>query len=176
MRMSKYLTYINDEYFKEINFEYIESKINKEKEMSKLKKGSKHRQKKKLTKGQEYIAKRGLDNIRKDEIELLDLLQQGLSDIKHLDLHGTKSLQNRVAVLSLNIEGYEAFDVGLLLDGDYNIAVRTGLHCAPKVHEQLGTAPTGSVRFGIGPLNAKDDILQAIEAVKELAPTRAASK
>jgi hypothetical protein len=74
MRMSKYLTYINDEYFKEINFEYIESKINKEKEMSKLKKGSKHRQKKKLTKGQEYIATQAapFDEIGKNDFVKLN--------------------------------------------------------------------------------------------------------
>ena len=129
-----------------------------------------------LNGGQRYIAKRGLNNIHKEEMKLLGLFQQGLSETKHITIYGTKSLQNRVPVLSLNIEGYEASDVGILLDGDYSIAVRTGLHCAPKVHEQLGTAPTGSVRFGIGPMNTEDDILHAIEAVKELAPTRAASK
>jgi len=129
-----------------------------------------------LNAGQKYIAERGLTNIHKEEMRLLDLFQQGLSEVKHITLCGTQSLQNRMPVLSLNIEGYKSFDIGILLDGDYNIAVRTGLHCAPKVHEQMGTAPEGSVRFGIGPMNIEDDIFHAIEAVKELAPTRAARK
>jgi len=129
-----------------------------------------------LNAGQKYIAKKGLTNIHKEEMRLLDLFQQGLSEVKHITICGTQSLQNRMPVLSLNIEGYDSFDVGILLDGDYNIAVRTGLHCAPKVHEQMGTAPAGSVRFGIGPMNIEDDIFHAIEAVKELAPTRAARK
>ncbi|MDD5590404.1 MAG: aminotransferase class V-fold PLP-dependent enzyme [Dehalococcoidales bacterium] len=129
-----------------------------------------------LNAGQKYIAKRGLNNIHKEEMRLLDLFQQGLSEIDHITTYGTKSLQNRMPVLSLNIEGYKAFDTGILLDGDYDIAVRTGLHCAPKAHEQLGTVPEGSVRFGIGPMNTEYDILHAIEAVKELAPTRATCK
>ena len=129
-----------------------------------------------LNAGQKYIAKRGLNNIRKREMELLDLLQQGLSDIQHVTIYGTKSLRNRTPILSLNVEGYDALDVGILLDGEYNIAVRTGLHCAPQVHEQLGTAPKGSVRFGIGPMNTEGDILHAIEAMKELAPIRATIK
>ncbi len=129
-----------------------------------------------LNAGQKYIAGRGQENIHQTEIRLLDLLQQSISDNKGITVHGTKSLLNRVPVLSLNIEGYEAFDAGILLDGHYNIAVRAGLHCAPKVHEQLGTVATGSVRFGIGPLNTEDDIHHAIDALKDLAPVRTARK
>jgi len=127
-----------------------------------------------LNAGLKYIAKRGLQNIYDEEIKLLDLLQQGLSEINNVTLYGTKSLKNRVPVLSFNIGGYEASDVGILLDGDHNIAVRTGLHCAPKIHEQLGTTPTGSVRFGIGPMNTEEDIYSAIKAVKEIASHRSA--
>lgn len=128
-----------------------------------------------LNAGQKYIAKR-LNNIHEKEMELLDLFQRGLSDIEKVTIYGTKSLRNRMAVLSLNIEGYEADDAGIMLDVDYNVATRTGLHCAPKVHEQLGTIRTGAVRFSIGPMNTEDDILHGVEAVKELASARAAIK
>ncbi len=58
---------------------------------------------------------------------------------------------------------------GILLDGEYNIACRTGLHCAPLVHEQLGTAQIGgSVRIGIGPFNTEDHITTTIDAVGEI--------
>lgn len=122
-----------------------------------------------LNAGQKYITKRGLNNIHKKEIELLDLFQRGLSDTENVTVYGTKSLRNRMAVLSLNIKGYDATDAGTMLDVDYDVAVRTGLQCAPKVHEQLGTIQTGAVRFSIGPMNTEDDILHAIAAVKELA-------
>ena len=51
------------------------------------------------------------------------------------------------------MEGRSAEEIGLFLDADWNIAVRTGLHCAPLAHEALGTAPQGSVRFSFGPFN-----------------------
>ncbi|HDJ24236.1 MAG TPA: aminotransferase class V-fold PLP-dependent enzyme [Candidatus Aminicenantes bacterium] len=60
-----------------------------------------------------------------------------------------------------------------ILEANYNIACRTGLHCAPLGHEQLGTAKIhGSVRFAIGPFNTEEDIQTAIQAVKEVAQSQ----
>jgi selenocysteine lyase/cysteine desulfurase len=72
--------------------------------------------------------------------------------------------------LVFNVDGFEALNVGTLLDVDYNIASRTGLHCAPLIHEHLGAVEIhGAVRFGIGPFNTEEHINTAIEAVKEIA-------
>jgi cysteine desulfurase/selenocysteine lyase len=61
-------------------------------------------------------------------------------------------------------------DVGMMLDGNHNIAVRTGLHCAPLVHEQLGTAKThGGVRFSIGAFNTEQEVDAAVQAVAAIA-------
>jgi selenocysteine lyase/cysteine desulfurase len=77
-------------------------------------------------------------------------------------------------VLLFNINGLEAGDTGTMLDVDYDIACRTGLHCAPLVHEQIGTAKIhGAVRFGIGPFNTEAHIDHAIAAVKQIAASRA---
>ena len=66
---------------------------------------------------------------------------------------------DHLSVMSFNVEGLEAGETGTMLDVDHGIACRTGLHCAPLVHEQLGTAKIkGSVRFGIGPFNTEDHI------------------
>jgi selenocysteine lyase/cysteine desulfurase len=82
-------------------------------------------------------------------------------------------LAYHISIFSFNIDGLEASDTGTMLDVDYNIACRTGLHCAPLVHEQLGTDKIhGSVRFGIGPFNTEEDIHTAIQAVKEIASTK----
>jgi len=71
--------------------------------------------------------------------------------------------------LSFNIQGWEAGDVGTMLDVDYNIACRTGLHCAPLVHEQLGTDKIhGTVRLSLGAFNTEEHIDKVIEAVKEI--------
>ena len=74
------------------------------------------------------------------------------------------------AIFSMNIEGMDAGEVGERLDLKHNIATRTGLHCAPLVHTQLGTEDIhGSVRFSIGSFNTEEQIESAIDAIAEIA-------
>jgi cysteine desulfurase family protein len=122
-----------------------------------------------LLKAQEYIEERGLSAIYAHEMELFAALQAGLEEIDGLTLHGTTSLENRLPVLSFTIEGLDPADAGTMLDVDHNVAARTGLQCAPLVHEQMGTAPRGTVRFGVGPMNEQKDVDAAIEAVRQIA-------
>jgi len=119
--------------------------------------------------GLKWIQARGLDQIHRQEMELARMLRDGLRQLEGVTLYCQDDLTDHIAVVSFNIDGMEALDVGTLLDGEYNIACRTGLHCAPLVHEQLGTAKIGgSVRMGIGPFNTEDHIKTAVEAVGEI--------
>jgi selenocysteine lyase/cysteine desulfurase len=70
-----------------------------------------------------------------------------------------------LGLLTVNVRGVNPADVGAILDGDFGIAVRTGLHCAPLVHKDLGTYPRGGVRFSPGPFNTVEEIEQTIEAM-----------
>ena len=99
-------------------------------------------------------------------------LQKGLLAIPGVTIHGTTSLEHRLPVVSVSVDGWDAADVGTLLDGDYNIATRTGLHCAPLIHEQLGTTPRGTVRLSVGPMNVMADADAAIRALEEIAAIR----
>lgn len=58
-------------------------------------------------------------------------------------------------------------EVTFLLDSDYNIATRSGIHCSPLAHTTLGTLKQGAVRFSIGYFNTKDEIDKAVEALKK---------
>ena len=70
----------------------------------------------------------------------------------------------------MNIDKFDSGDVGTMLDVDYNIACRTGLQCAPLVHEGIGTIDIhGTVRLSIGPFNTEDHIDAAIEALEDIA-------
>jgi selenocysteine lyase/cysteine desulfurase len=112
-----------------------------------------------LKAGVEWIEKKEMNNIHELESRLLMMLRDGLKSIEGVTLYCQDELDNHIGVLTFNISGLEAADTGTMLDVDYNIASRTGLHCAPLVHEQLGTDKIhGSVRFGIGPFNTEDDI------------------
>lgn len=118
---------------------------------------------------QQYLNEKGIDRIYRHEMELFSRLQAGLSDIEGVTLHGTRSLENRLPVLSFTVNGRDPGDVGTFLDVDYNIATRTGLQCAPLIHDQMGTAPRGTVRISVGPSNTAEEIEAAIEAVSAIA-------
>ena len=70
------------------------------------------------------------------------------------------------------MDGYDPSDVGTFLDVDYGILTRTGLQCAPLIHERMGTAPRGTVRFSVGPFNTKEEIEWTVKAVAEVAAHR----
>jgi selenocysteine lyase/cysteine desulfurase len=125
---------------------------------------------------QEWIANKGLDNIYRHEMELLAKLQSGLADIEGVTIHGTRSLRNRLPVLSVTVEGWDPSDVGTMLDVDHNIAVRTGLQCAPLIHEAMGTGERGTVRFSVGPMNVEGHIDAAIAAVTQISADSPARK
>lgn len=120
--------------------------------------------------GLKWIEEKGLDAIHKQEMRLTRILRDGLNELDGVVLYCQNELTDHIAVISFNVDGMEALNVGTLLDGEYDIACRTGLHCAPLVHEQLGTDGIGgAVRIGIGPFNTEDHIRTAIEAIGEIA-------
>ena len=126
-----------------------------------------------LKAGVEWVKGQGMQNIHNREMALYRKLRDGLSGIENVILYCQYGNENRNPVVSFNVEGFEAGDVGTMLDVDYGIACRAGLHCAPLVHEQLGTDKIhGSVRLSIGPFNTEEHIKSAIEAVREIASIR----
>jgi len=120
--------------------------------------------------GLKWIEKKGLKNIHDYEMKLTTMLRDGLKKIDRVTLYCQDDLTDHISILPCNVDGMEAINTGTLLDVDYNIAIRTGLHCAPLVHEHLGTTEIhGAVRFGIGPFNTEEHIKASITAVEEIA-------
>jgi cysteine desulfurase / selenocysteine lyase len=123
--------------------------------------------------GVKWITEKGIRALHKQEIELWDRLRKGLQSAPHIMTYCAEDTQNQNPVLSMNIQGFDSGDVGTILDVDYNIACRTGLQCAPLVHEGLGTDKIhGTVRLSIGPFNTSDEIDTAIAAIREIASIR----
>ena len=126
-----------------------------------------------LNAGVKWVLDKGLDTIHAHEMRLLRMLRDGLAEIPGMILYCQDDLTDHIAVLSFNIEGMDAEDVGTMIDVDHDIACRTGLHCAPLVHKQLGTDKIrGAVRFGIGPFNTEEHIQAAVKAVRDAASLR----
>jgi cysteine desulfurase family protein len=123
-----------------------------------------------LNAGVKWLEEKGIENIHEHEMKLTTMLRDGLKDVEGVTLYCMDDLTDHIGIFLFNAAGFEALNVGTLLDVDYNIACRTGLHCAPLIHEHLGTTDIhGAVRFGIGPFNTEEHINAAIEAVKEIA-------
>jgi len=126
-----------------------------------------------LKAGVEWVLEQSLDNIHAHEMRLVKMLRDGLIDEEGITLYCQDDLNNHIGIFLFNIEGIEAMNTGTILDVDHNIACRTGLHCAPLAHEQLGTAQIhGAVRFGLGPFSTEEEIRTAIKAIKEIARTQ----
>ena len=101
------------------------------------------------------------------------MLRDGLKGVDGVTTYCQDDLENHIGVFVFNVDGVEASNTGTMIDVDHNIACRTGLHCAPLVHEQIGTVEIhGAVRFGIGPFNTDQDIEAAIDAVRDVAASR----
>ncbi|HEY3382228.1 MAG TPA: aminotransferase class V-fold PLP-dependent enzyme [Vicinamibacterales bacterium] len=126
-----------------------------------------------LKAGVEWILKTGLAAIEAHEMRLLRRLVEGIREIPGVTMYCQGDLTDHIAVMVFNVDGFEAGNTGTVLDVDHDIACRTGLHCAPMVHEQLGTDKIhGAVRFGIGPFNVDSDIEAAIRGVRDIAAAR----
>lgn len=117
-----------------------------------------------------WIKEQGMENIYQREHELLKKLVAGFREIDRVKVYCSESLKDHLSTVTINVDGIDAGDVGIMLDVEFNIATRTGLHCAPLVHKQLGTQPIhGGVRFSIGAFNTEDHVDAAIAAMQEIA-------
>lgn len=107
--------------------------------------------------------------IYNQEMALTKYLIDGLSNIKGIYLYIQRDQEKQVGIVSFFCEGLKSEDVGQILDEDFDIAVRTGYHCAPFIHKYLkDEAFLGTVRVGIGQFTSKSDIDSLIKALKEI--------
>jgi cysteine desulfurase/selenocysteine lyase len=118
-----------------------------------------------LSAGMDFILKEGSQAIHGREMILLKRLYDGLAHLDRVEIYGPGDRSSHVGLMTVNVKGIAPEDVGMILDGDFNIAVRAGLHCAPLLHEGLGTYPQGAVRFSLGPFNTVEDIDRTIDAM-----------
>jgi len=94
---------------------------------------------------------------------------EGVREIPGITCYGDFSHWNRTAVVSLNIGDYDSGAVSDELWDGYEIATRSGAHCAPLMHMALGTVEQGAVRFSFSWFNTEEEVDTAIQAIKELA-------
>lgn len=117
----------------------------------------------------QYIQEMGMDVIRKKEQELMELFYRKISGIPGIVVYGDFSSMDRCPIVTLNIRDYDSSIVADALYNDYGIATRPGAHCAPLMHQALGTVQQGAVRFSFSHFNTKEEVEAAVNALQELA-------
>ena len=85
------------------------------------------------------------------------------------ELNGDGSQKDHAPIVTLNLDGWTSSELARVLSVEYDISVRAGAHCAPRMHRALGTQDTGSVRFSFGFYTTEDEIRKATLALNELA-------
>lgn len=121
-----------------------------------------------LNEGVKFILEKGIDNIRLHEEELCQYMLDKLEEVPNIKIYGTKDSKKRAAVIAINIGDMDSGEITFILDSEYDIATRSGIHCAPLAHKTLGTLEQGAVRFSLGYFNTKEEIDKAVEALKEI--------
>lgn len=122
-----------------------------------------------LNEGVKYILNKGTKSIYSHEKKLLEAFIEGIKNISKIKIYGPEDIEQRCGVVSVNLENVDSSELAFMLDTEYGIAVRPGLHCAPLAHKTIGTENVGAVRFSVGPFNEMTDIKAAVNALKEIA-------
>ena len=116
----------------------------------------------------DYLNEVGIDAIRAHEDALMRRFYEGVTAIDGVTVYGDFD-SPRTAVVTLNLHDYDSGAVSDELAEYYDIATRAGAHCAPRMHQALGTTDRGAVRFSFAWFNTAEDVDKAIEALREMA-------
>ena len=114
-----------------------------------------------------YLEETGIHPIREKELALTELFLREIKKLPGIRLIGKGDITDRAPVVSIQLHT-DLARAAFLLDQQYGIMTRVGLHCAPGAHKALGTYPTGTIRFSFGHYNTEEEISLAIRALSEI--------
>lgn len=117
----------------------------------------------------EFLAREGVDKVRQQEMNLAGRLIDGLKAIPGLRLYGPDKVHDRGAIVSFTVEGWQPADFGAVLDQSFEVACRTGLHCAPDAAKTIGAYPLGTIRLSLSYLNTPEQIDLAQDGISRIA-------
>ncbi|UUV16807.1 aminotransferase class V-fold PLP-dependent enzyme [Fusobacteria bacterium ZRK30] len=115
-----------------------------------------------------YIFNTGVDTIREKELSLAKTFYEGIKDLPKVKIYGDFNSFYRSPIVTINLEGVPSSDLSEVLSYDYGIATRSGIHCAPLMHNDFKTNENGMVRFSFSHYNTMEEILKTIEILKTL--------
>ncbi len=128
-----------------------------------------------LAEGVKWVAEQTVEKLYEHDRDLVRTFIDGASDVEGLRYHGPQGVRDRIGVFSVQIDGYDAHELAVILETTYGILTRPGIHCAPLAHAAFGTADCGgTTRLSFGPFLSKQDVKYATDALAEIASARVA--
>lgn len=125
-----------------------------------------------LLAGVRYILKRGVDDIWSHEQALIKTMIESLTEWGQMPgfrFFGPQGVKHRCGVFSVRIEGLDPQELAGILESEYGILTRSGLHCAPGAHNTIGTTPFGgTTRLSFGPFITIQDVKYAADALGQI--------
>ena len=115
-----------------------------------------------------FVLETGVEEIHKKESALTEIFVSGIADIPGIEIYGDLKQPVRAPIVSLNMDDLDSALVCFELEEKYRVFTRTGAHCAPLMHEALGTRDRGVVRFSFSYFNTEEEALAAADAIREL--------
>jgi selenocysteine lyase/cysteine desulfurase len=123
-----------------------------------------------LAEGVRWLLEQTVESLHERETALVRTFIAGLEEITGLTYYGPRTERDRIGVFSIRVEGFEPMELSSQLETQFGVLTRPGLHCAPHIHETIGTAATGgTTRLSLGPFLTDDDVAHAIAACASLA-------
>ncbi len=116
-----------------------------------------------------FITQTGVANIAAKGKKDCEYLRHRLEEIIGCKIHGPSDPDLCHGVVPITLEAFEPSEAAFILDSEFDIAVRAGLHCAPHAHRTIGTYPAGTIRISPGWFNTTNDLDKLLEALKIIA-------
>lgn len=115
-----------------------------------------------------YLEEYGIENIAHQELAICQRFIDGALTLPDTRVVGKLDTQDRAAIVSLDFQKMDNAEVSFLLDNQYGVMTRCGLHCAPRAHKSLGTFPQGTVRFSFSHHNTPEEVDTCIEGLRKI--------
>lgn len=115
----------------------------------------------------DYLNENGIENLTNKAISISNYFYENIKDLDEIKLYGDFS-KLKAPIVSLNIGDEDSGKIGGILSSEYNIATRTGAHCAPLLHRAFGTVEQGMIRFSFSHSNTFEEVDLAINAIKNI--------
>ena len=118
--------------------------------------------------GARYIASIGVEQVFAYKHKLVKLLIEGFSKIPGLTLYSVSDKNRNSGIVAINLKDLDSAELSYIIDREYGIYTRAGLHCSPGAHKVLGTEKRGAVRFSVGYFNTEAELIYTLDALERI--------